>query len=363
MRQQLVDELDRLTQRLQSLAPAYEPPPLSAQGLVGLVERVLDRLPKDVQLGVLQQVRDALGEGALDMEVLKGAWYMLNYTVQYNADLVKRRFTGEYDTDGWGMDWEIVDAVRPLFNFLYKGYWRVETTGVEHIPIDGRALLVSNHSGMLPWDGMMVSTAVMSEHPAQRLVRTLHGDWFSKLPFVSIWFARMGLVLASMDNGARLLEQEEVVAVYPEGYKGVGKLYKDRYQLARFGQGDFIKMALSTQSPVVPVSVVGAEETYITLAKSRRLAKITGFPYFPITPAFPWLGLLGLVPLPTKWYIDFGQPLPMDSYGPDAATNLVLVSQLSDQVRHTIQEMLHNRLARRSSVFFGGDPGREPDLG
>jgi 1-acyl-sn-glycerol-3-phosphate acyltransferase len=112
-------------------------------------------------------------------------------------------------------------------------------------------------------------------------------------------------------------------------------------------------MALHTQSPIIPVAVVGAEETYISLAKSATLAKLTGFPYFPITPTFPWLGLLGLIPLPTKWYIDFGQPIPMDEYGPEAANNLVLISQLTDQVRNVVQEMICERLAQRHSVFWG----------
>jgi 1-acyl-sn-glycerol-3-phosphate acyltransferase len=143
------------------------------------------------------------------------------------------------------------------------------------------------------------------------------------------------------------------VAVYPEGYKGVGKLFKDRYNLARFGRGGFVRMALKTGAPLIPVAVVGAEETYITLYKSNILARLIKFPYFPITPTFPWLGLLGLIPLPTKWYIDFGAPLPMDAYGPDAADNLALVAQLTDQVRNRVQEMLNLRLAQRQSVFLG----------
>jgi 1-acyl-sn-glycerol-3-phosphate acyltransferase len=162
----------------------------------------------------------------------------------------------------------------------------------------------------------------------------------------------MGQALATEDNGIRLLEQDELVAVFPEGHKGIGKLYRDRYRLARFDQGDFVRMALRTQTPIIPVSVVGAEETYISLAKSTTGARLTGLPYFPISPAFPWLGLLGLVPLPTKWHIDFGEPVVLDGYGADAAQNLVLLSQVSDQVRNTVQEMIHTRLARRRSVFF-----------
>jgi 1-acyl-sn-glycerol-3-phosphate acyltransferase len=352
LRRQLVAELDGLTDRLQAQAPEYEPPPFSVQRLITLIEETLNRFPSDIRLDILSQLRAAIGENLLDIDVLKGAWYMLNYTVQYNVDLVKRRFTGEYDTDEWGMDWEFLDAVRPFFTFLYKFYWRVEASGLENIPIEGRALLVANHSGQIPWDGTMVGTAVLNDHPAQRLVRSMYSDWFPRLPFLSSWLVRTGQTLATMENGVRLLEQDELVAVFPEGYKGIGKLYKDRYRLARFGRGGFVKMALATQAPIVPVSVVGAEETYIALAKSNMAARITGLPYVPITPTFPWLGFLGLVPFPTKWYMDFGQPIPMEPYGTDAADNLVLVSQVADQVRHTVQDMVDECLARRRSVFF-----------
>jgi 1-acyl-sn-glycerol-3-phosphate acyltransferase len=159
--------------------------------------------------------------------------------------------------------------------------------------------------------------------------------------------------LASVENGTRLLEENQLVAVYPEGIKGVGKLFRDRYRLARFGRGGFVRMALRAQAPIIPVSVVGAEETYISLHKSETIAKLIGFPFFPITPTWPLLGLLGFIPLPTKWYIDFGEPIPMDQYGPAAANNLVLVSQLTDQVRNVVQQMIYDRLGQRRSVFFG----------
>lgn len=352
-RQELVAELDDLVQRLKALTPEYEPPPFSSQRMRELVEDSLKKCPKDIQVGVLERLRAAVNEEWFDPETWKGVWYMASYTIQYNTDLVKRRLKGDYDTDEWGLDWEFLDVMRPFLTFLYKVYWRVETTGIEHIPIEGPALLAANHSGQLPWDGMMVSTAVLTEHPAQRLVRTLHAEWYPTVPFVSAWLVRMGQALATVENGVRLLAQDEVVAVYPEGYKGVSKTYWERYRLARFGQGDFVKMALTTNSPVIPVSVVGAEETYLALGNSRTLAQVTGFPYFPVTPSFPWLGLLGLVPMPTKWYIDFGKPIPLDSYGPNQADNLVLVAQLTDQVRNTVQEMVHDRLAQRRSVFLG----------
>ena len=353
MRRQLAAEVDELTRRVQALSPEYEPPPFSPKGLIALIERLLARFPREEQLAVVERLRGALSQDTFDPEVWKGAWYMLNYTVQYNVGLVRRRFTGEFDTDELGLDWEFVDVVRPFFSFLYKYYWRVETTGLENIPIEGRALLVANHSGQLPWDGMMVGIAVLTQHPAQRLVRTLYAALLPRIPYVSTALVRLGQTLATVENGTRLLEQEELVAVFPEGYKGTGKLYKDRYKLARFGRGGFARMALNTRAPIIPVSVVGSEETYISLAKFPTLSRATGIPYLPITLRFPWLGLLGVVPLPTKWYIDFGTPIPVDNFGPEAANNMVVVSQLTDQVRNAVQEMLHTRLAQRRSVFFG----------
>jgi 1-acyl-sn-glycerol-3-phosphate acyltransferase len=198
-----------------------------------------------------------------------------------------------------------------------------------------------------------VGLSVYNEHPAQRLVRTLYATWFPTLPFFSALFTKLGQALATEENGIRLLEQDQLVAVYPEGYKGVGKLFTERYRLARFGRGGFVRMALKTQAPMIPVSVVGAEETYISLYKSPTIARMIGFPYFPISPTFPWLGLLGFVPLPTKWYIDFGEPIPVNGYGAGSATNQLLVSQLTDQVRNVVQQMIYSRLEQRKSVFLG----------
>ncbi|MGD8738519.1 MAG: 1-acyl-sn-glycerol-3-phosphate acyltransferase, partial [Anaerolineae bacterium] len=351
-RRQLLAELEALRKEIQALTPGYQPPPFSARRLMRFVGDTLNRYPKEVQLGVLERLRAALSQDAFDPEVWQGVWYMLNYSVQYNVDLVKRRFTGEYDTDEWGLDWEWVDVVRPFLNFLYKTYWRVEVTGLEHVPLEGRALLVANHSGQLPFDGMMIAAALLNDHPAQRLVRTLYAAILPRIPWVSTVLVRLGQTLATVDNGTRLLEQEELVAVFPEGYKGTGKPFRSRYRLARFGRGGFVQMALNTGAPIIPVSVVGSEETYISLGKFPTFAEITGIPYIPITLRFPWLGLLGVVPLPTKWYIDFGPPMPMAGYGRDAAHDMVVVSQLTDQVRNTIQQMVNQRLAQRRSIFL-----------
>lgn len=352
-RRQLNAELDSLTERLQATTPGYSPPPFSARRMVTLISENLPRLPAELRLGIVEQLRSGIGKDIFDIDTWKGIWYILNYSLQSQADMVKRRFTGEYETDEWGYDQEIVDAVRPFFDFMYDKYWRVETSGIENIPEEGRALMVVNHSGVLPFDASMLGMAVLKEHPAGRLVRTLFDSWFPTLPFISALFTKAGQVLATEENGVRLLEQEQLVAVYPEGTKGVGKLYKDRYRLTRFGRGGFVQMAFITQAPIIPVSIVGAEETYITIYKSEFIARLIGFPFFPITVAWPWLGPLGFIPFPTKWYIDIGEPIQIDEVGPGAENNTMLVSQLTDQVRNIIQNMIYDRLAKRKSVLFG----------
>lgn len=352
-RQELAAELDALIERMKLRRPDYTPPPFSPRGMVRLMKESLEKFSPETGMAMLDRLRSTIRDDFLDLDTWKGIWYVVNYSLQSQQEFLRRRLNGDYETDDWGLDLEFLELVKPFFNFLYEKYWRVTTTGMEHLPLEDKALLVCNHSGQLPWDGAMVGTAVYNEHPAQRIVRTLYATWFPTLPFVSMTLTKLGQVLANEENGIRLLKQNHLVAVFPEGYKGVGKLYKDRYRLARFGRGGFVRMALRTGAPMIPVSIVGAEETYISLAKSPLAARLIGFPYFPISPTWPWLGPLGFIPIPTKWYIDFGEPIFTDSYGPDAANNLLLVSQLSDQVRNIIQKMIYQRLEMRQSILFG----------
>jgi 1-acyl-sn-glycerol-3-phosphate acyltransferase len=351
---QLAAHFEQLIRRLRALAPDYEPPAFSLSRLRSLMGQGSDEHAGDLPSQVVGRLRRAVNQDWLDLDTWKGLWFMVNYTLQYNAGVVKRRFSGDYESDEWGLDWEFLDAFRPLLSFLYKVYWRVETTGLDRIPVEGPALLVANRSGFLPWDGLMVTTAVLTEHPSQRLVRALHGAWLASLPFVSHVAVKLGQVSATADNGTRLLAQGELVAVFPEGNAGSVKPLKDRYKLAGFGQGDFVRWALESKIPIIPVAVVGAEEANMTLATSPVLARATGLPHFPITPTFPWLGWLGLLPFPTRWSIDFGEPISVDEYGPQSARNIVLVSQLTDQVRHVIQDMVRIRVARRQPAIFGG---------
>lgn len=255
------------------------------------------------------------------------------------------------DLDDFGYDEAASRAWQPLFEFLYRVWWRVTLTGVENIPNEGRALIVANHSGNLPWDGAMIKYGVGAEHPARRRTRLLILDMFTTLPFLQPWLRHLGEVRACPENGERLLEREELVGVFPEGVKGVGKYFRDRYRLARFGRGGFVRLALKTRSPIIPITVVGAEEIYPTLAKADFIGRPLGLPYFPITPLFPAAGLLGVVPLPTKWWIDVGKPID-PGYAPEMADRPMIVNEVTDLVRTTMQRMIDSRLARRKSIFL-----------
>lgn len=263
------------------------------------------------------------------------------------------RLRGNYTVDEFGLDPEFRQAVMPFFNFMYDSWWRVEMYGAENVPTSGRGLLVANHSGVLPWDGAMIFTGLQKTMKPPRLTRALVANWFPTLPFLSIFLTKTGQVMASHQNGERLLESDELVVVFPEGYKGVGKLYRDRYNLARFGRGGFIRMALKTGAPIIPVAVTGAEETYPMVYNAKWLAKMIGFPYFPVTPTFPWLGLLGVIPLPSKWHIDIGEPIVLPEVDERAMANPVTVARLTEQVRTTIQGMLYARLRQRTTIFLG----------
>jgi 1-acyl-sn-glycerol-3-phosphate acyltransferase len=257
------------------------------------------------------------------------------------------------EVDDFGYDQRFTDTVMPFFEFLYTVWWRVEASGVENVPSAGAGLVVANHSGVLPWDGVMISLAVRHEHPARRHCRMLVLDMFALLPFLAPLVAQTGGVRASQENGERLLRRGELVGVFPEGVKGVGKPFRQRYKLSRFGRGGFVRLALRTGAPIVPCAVVGGEEIHPMLARADWVGRPLGLPYFPLTPTFPWLGPLGAIPLPTKWSIDFGDPLPTAGYGPEAADDPIVVNRLAEQVRATIQRMLDGRLARRRSVWFG----------
>jgi 1-acyl-sn-glycerol-3-phosphate acyltransferase len=242
----------------------------------------------------------------------------------------------------------------PLLEFLYSKYFRVEVQGIEHLPPRGRALVVANHSGTLPYDGVMLMHAVRKETGGRRELRPLVEDFVFHFPYLGTFINRIGGVRACQENAERLLAKDELVAVFPEGIKGIGKLYSERYQLQRFGRGGFVKLALRTRAPIVPCAIVGAEEIQPMLGKVTFLSRALGIPYIPITPTFPWLGPLGLLPLPTKWTLRFGPPLAFhDEVGDGAISDRILIGKLAEQVRGRIQEMVNEALAQRKSILKG----------
>ncbi|MGH3615427.1 MAG: 1-acyl-sn-glycerol-3-phosphate acyltransferase [Pseudonocardia sp.] len=267
---------------------------------------------------------------------------------------LRRRLTGKYAVDEFGFDAELTDNVLlPALRPLYRTWFRVETVGMHHVPARGGALVVANHSGTLPLDSLMAAVALHDDHPAQRHLRILAADLMFRLPVVGSLARKQGSTLACMPDAERLMSSGELVGVWPEGFKGIGKPFRDRYKLQRFGRGGFVSAALRTGVPIIPCSIVGAEEIYPKIGEVRPLARLLGAPYFPVTPTFPFLGPLGLVPLPSKWYIEFGAPIRTDILGAAEADDPVVVFNLTDQVRETIQHTLYRLLSHRRNAFFG----------
>jgi 1-acyl-sn-glycerol-3-phosphate acyltransferase len=266
---------------------------------------------------------------------------------------LRRRITGDYPVDDFGFDPDLTEAtVLPLARQLYRRWFRTEVTGVHHLPADSGALIVANHAGAL-WalDGVMTATAVHDETPNHRFLRLLGADLVFTTPVLAPFARKTGSTLACNADAERLLASGELVGVWPEGFKGIGKPFSERYKLQRFGRGGFVSAALRTGTPIIPTAIVGSEEIHPMLGNAKTLARVLGLPHFPLTPTFPWLGPLGLIPLPSKWHIEFGEPIETSEYGPDAAEDPMLVFELTDRVREQIQGSLYRLLMQRRSVW------------
>ena len=306
----------------------------------------------DAATGFMRRLRGALDGGADLPEALRRSAVGLPRSARERVSTAARRLEGDYPEDDWGFDEEFLRALEPLLDFLYDRWWRVKAIGVENVPAGGGALLAANHAGILPWDATMMSLAIRREHPLPRHPRFLVLDWAFELPYVSVVMRKVGGVVASPHNALRLLREDRLVAVFPEGIKGTGKPFGQRYRLQRFGRGGFVEVALRAGAPIVPVAVVGSEEIYPKLGEAPLLARLIGAPYFPLTPTFPWLGPLGAVPLPSKWRIEFCEPIETRSYGASAADDRALVLELSERVRDTIQRKLYRNLVERGPAFL-----------
>lgn len=289
---------------------------------------------------MLEGVRDLLTDDWLD-------------AIRSLASFVRRRVTGDYQIDQFGFDVDFTEhVVLPLLQPFYRHWWRVSSDGAEHLPAGG-GLIVANHAGTLPADALMTRLDVFEQ--TGRHSRELGADLVFKSPVIGHLGRKTGVTLAANDDADRLLQSGELVAVWPEGFKGIGKPYKERYQLQRFGRGGFVGTALRTGSPIIPTAIVGSEEIYPMITDLKLVAKALGLPYFPIVAqmfALPILGPLALLPLPSKWSIQYGQPIETSSYGPDAADDPMIVFDLADRVRDEIQRMLHANVMGRRSVFY-----------
>jgi 1-acyl-sn-glycerol-3-phosphate acyltransferase len=294
------------------------------------------------------QEHSATPEGD-DGERAATAW---EATVADSLAFARRRVLGDYHIDEFGFDVELTDHVfLPALRPFYEKWFRVEATGFGNIPAESPALVVANHAGTLPWDALMTTVALHDHHPQRRHLRMLGADLVFRMPVIGSMARKAGHTLACNPDAERLLRAGEVVGVWPEGFKGIGKPFRDRYKLQRFGRGGFVSAAIRTGAPIVPCSIVGAEEIYPKLGDVPSLARLLGLPYFPITPLFPHFGLAGAVPLPSKWFIEFGEPIETAGYPAGAADDPMLVFNLSDQVRETIQQTLYRLLSQRRTIF------------
>jgi 1-acyl-sn-glycerol-3-phosphate acyltransferase len=335
--------------------PPAEPSDAGAAARMREIEERLDRMI-DARARERDSAPADLAPAAAETHAVEATWrdrFAGDFRPNEEARLLAGQPTGGDDVDEFGYDPAYERKVLPLLELLYEKYFRVETHAIEHIPAEGRCLLVANHSGTLPLDGLMLRLAVRREHPGRRGVRWLAEDGIFHFPFLGNMTNRVGAVRACQENAERLLENESLVAVFPEGQKGIGKLFRDRYRLQRFGRGGFVKLCLRTRTPIVPVAIVGGEETNPVLARVEYLTKALGIPYLPVTPTFPLLGPAGLLPAPTKWKIFFGEPIDLESYAPASADDEILVGRLTERVRGAIQTMLDRAVAERRSVWFG----------
>jgi 1-acyl-sn-glycerol-3-phosphate acyltransferase len=267
-------------------------------------------------------------------------------------EFARRQLDGECEADQFGFDPEFNSRVlMPIARVLYRRWFGVQMRGLAHVPEAGPALVVANHSGTLPVDAVMLQAGLHDEHPAHRSLRLLGADLVYEIPLLGPLARKCGHTRACPANAHVLLRSGEVVGVFPEGFKGIGKPFTDRYQLRRFGRGGFAVTAIRAGVPIIPCAIVGAEEIYPLLGNARPVAELLGLPYFPITPLFPWLGPIGAVPLPSKWIIEFCPPVPTSGYGPGSEQDPAVIADLSGRVRGTIQRKLDDLLTERGPAF------------
>jgi 1-acyl-sn-glycerol-3-phosphate acyltransferase len=270
---------------------------------------------------------------------------------QRNPSFVSR-YSGEQDE--FGFDLESFAVWEPFFRFLYEEYFRVTVHGIENIPAEGRGILIGNHSGLLPVDAAMMAVAMCHIHKSPRRIRYLVTDWFFTTPMLSEWVLEMGQVRASLENARALLDRDELIGIYPEGVRGVGKPFRDRYRVLDFHPG-FVQLAIATQTPLIPVATIGGDEIYPEYVNVKSIAKLLGMPFFPVTPSFPWLPFpLMLFPLPVHWMIHVHKPIAL-GYPPEKASDRKLIHRLAREIQYDIQRDLNHMFKERRHLFTSPD--------
>jgi 1-acyl-sn-glycerol-3-phosphate acyltransferase len=292
---------------------------------------------------------DKASGGGAPIPTPAGGW---RGRVMSAVDFAVRQLNGGSEVDQFGFDPEFNSRVlMPFARLFYQRWFRVDMRGMEHVPSTGAALVVANHSGTLPFDAVMVQAGLHDEHPGHRNLRLLGADLVYEIPVLAALARKGGHTRACPADAHILLRSGELVGVFPEGFKGIGKPFNERYQLRRFGRGGFAVTAIRAQVPIVPCAIVGAEEIYPIIGNAKPVARALGLPYFPLTPLFPWLGPLGAVPLPSKWIIEFCPPVPTDCYDPASASDPAVVADLSGRIRGTVQRKLDDLLTDRGPAF------------
>jgi 1-acyl-sn-glycerol-3-phosphate acyltransferase len=253
------------------------------------------------------------------------------------------------EPDPFGLDRPFRSYTIPIFQFMFEQYWRTRVSGMENVPATGPALVVANHSGAVPADAFMLAAALELRHPDRRCLRVLYDKFVDALPFVGDLYRRLGGVTASLPNAERLLQRGELVGLFPEGIAGVEKRCTERYRLRPFKTGT-ARLSVRTGSPVIPVAIVGAEEAYPVVARLYRVGRLVGVPWIPVTPLFPVCGIAGALPLPTKWSMHFGAPIPPPPA--DGRSEDARVAELTDRIRAAIERSLCDLLAKRDGIFL-----------
>jgi 1-acyl-sn-glycerol-3-phosphate acyltransferase len=326
-RAELLVELEQLINRMEKLRNNRKRTLFNPGRYTRRLRNSFGAIAQGIEIPGIEQFRAKFGLDLRDPDTWKGIWIMLKYTLEYQTDVLKRRLSGDYEIDEWGLDYEVMNTLRPFLEFMVRSYWRVEASGIQNIPDEGKGILIVSHTGLLPWDSVMVATAVQLEHPSQRLVRSLYGDEYPGNLILSRLLVKSGQVVASEENCSRLLRLEQLVALYPEDAKSRRRYQKGSVEINQFMKGGYIRVALQEKAPIIPVSITGTDENYISL------------------------GPIGLIPMFTRRSIDVGEPIVIEPTIESIHDEVELINNINSEIKDSMRKMIFNRFSRQRPVF------------